>query len=409
MRILFLSNFYPPARPGGYAQWCHEVAEGLADRGHDISVLTSRHQADRAAPDPQIRRQLHLDGDLLHYRPLHFFTRRKRERRENRRFLQSAIEDYRPEVAFIWGLWAMSPWMAAWAEASMPGRVVYYLSDYWPAGGDFHHSYWGLPARRSVMQMPKRIVNRLAQAALAREGSPDLKFEHAICVSEAVKKILIEKHVPVEKAAVIHGGSDLKRFLSADATRTHNGGVALLYAGQLVPHKGVHTAIEGVSRLVHDQGVRDVHLTVVGAGPPAYERELHELVEARGVDRFVRFQGPADKSDMPAIFASHDILIFPSIYEEPLARVTQEAMASGMTVVGTTTGGTGEILEEGRTGLTFPAGDAGQLARQLGRLIHSPELGARLGQAGREVVSRHFTLDRMVDEIEAYLTSVVVA
>jgi glycosyltransferase involved in cell wall biosynthesis len=83
-------------------------------------------------------------------------------------------------------------------------------------------------------------------------------------------------------------------------------------------------------------------------------------------------------------------------------------MASGMTVVGTTTGGTGEILEEGRTGLTFPAGDAGQLARQLGRLIHSPELGARLGQAGREVVSRHFTLDRMVDEIEAYLTSVVV-
>ena len=63
MKILFLSNFFPPARTGGYTQWCHEVAEGLTERGHTIGVLTSRHESEKAPANEQnIFRLLHLDG-----------------------------------------------------------------------------------------------------------------------------------------------------------------------------------------------------------------------------------------------------------------------------------------------------------------------------------------------------------
>jgi glycogen synthase len=78
-------------------------------------------------------------------------------------------------------------------------------------------------------------------------------------------------------------------------------------------------------------------------------------------------------------------------------------MASGLVVVGTTTGGTGEILREGETGLTFAPEDADGLAEQITRLIRDPDLCYRLAQAGRQNVLENFTLDKMAKEIEAYL------
>jgi glycosyltransferase involved in cell wall biosynthesis len=78
-------------------------------------------------------------------------------------------------------------------------------------------------------------------------------------------------------------------------------------------------------------------------------------------------------------------------------------MASGLVVVGTTTGGTGEILREGETGLTFAPEDAEGLAEQITRLSLDPDLCYRLAQAGRQNVLENFTLDKMVQEIEAYL------
>ena len=110
---------------------------------------------------------------------------------------------------------------------------------------------------------------------------------------------------------------------------------------------------------------------------------------------------------MPAILQQFDVLIFPSIYEEPLARMTQEAMISGLVVVGTTTGGTKEILRDGETGLTFAPGDADGLAEQVTRLVADPDLCCRLAQAGRQTVLENFTLDKMVKEIEVYLQEVI--
>jgi glycosyltransferase involved in cell wall biosynthesis len=106
---------------------------------------------------------------------------------------------------------------------------------------------------------------------------------------------------------------------------------------------------------------------------------------------------------MPALLQQFDILIFPSIYEEPLARMTQEAMVSGLVVIGTTTGGTKEILMDGETGFTFAPEDADGLAKQVTRLILDPDLCYRVAEAGRQTVLENFTLDKMVQEIEVYL------
>jgi glycosyltransferase involved in cell wall biosynthesis len=75
-------------------------------------------------------------------------------------------------------------------------------------------------------------------------------------------------------------------------------------------------------------------------------------------------------------------------------------------VIGTTTGGTEEILVDGETGLTYSAGDSEQLAAQILRLAVDPALQHRLSETGRRVVRQRYTLDRMVDELETALHAI---
>jgi glycogen synthase len=408
MRILFLSNFYPPARPGGYTQWCHEVAEQLAERGHTIGVLTSRHERAKApASEPNIYRLLHLEGDLAYYQPLHFFIRWKKQHRENLLFLENTVKDFAPDLIFVWGMWALSKALPARAEQILPGRVVYYLSDYWTSTLDMHTTYWQSPAQHRPLQVAKRVLSNVAMSMLTKEGQPDLKLQQVICVSARVRDLLVEAGLPIRHARIIHGGTDVERFQDVHERNDISGNLKLLYAGQLVRHKGVHTAIDAMAKLVKERGVDQIHLTLVGSGHPDYEAFLHNLVERQGLCDYVSFHRPVSKDEMPAILQQFDVLIFPSIYEEPLARMTQEAMVSGLVVVGTTTGGTKEILREGETGLTFAPDDADGLAEQIDRLIADPSLRRRLAQTGRQTVLENFTIDNMVKEIEVYLQEVI--
>jgi|SRR5215207_4881411 len=404
MRILFLSNFFPPARPGGYTQWCHEVAERLAKRGHTIGVLTSNYEQIKAPVGEEgIYRLLYLEGDLAYYQPFHFFTRWQKEHRENMVFLERTVQDFAPDLIFVWGMWALSKALPALAEQLLPDRVVYYFSDYWSSATDMHTAYWRSPTRRGLMQMPKHILSKVAMSMLDKERQPQLKLERVICVSARVRDILVEAGLPVQNGRIIHGGTDVDRFPGSRDRGYPSGRLKLLYAGQLVHHKGVHTAIEAMARLINERGLNHITLTLVGSGHPDYETFLRDLVQREHLHDFVIFHKPVSKDEMPSILEQFDILIFPSIYEEPLARMTQEAMASGLVVVGTTTGGTGEILSEGETGLTFAPEDEDGLANQVTRLITDPDLYCRLSQAGRQTVLENFTLGKMVNEIEAYL------
>ena len=404
MRILFLSNFFPPARPGGYTQWCHEVAERLAKRGHTISVLTSRYELEKAPVGEQnIYRLFHLEGDLDYYQPIHFFTQWKKQHRENLACLENTVRDFAPDLIFVWGMWSLSKALPALAERLLPGRVVYYLSDYWPVALDMHTTYWQLPARRWPIQLLKRVLSKIAMSMVAKESQPDLKLEKVICVSNRVRDLLVEAGLPIEHACIIHGGTDIERFPDVRKRDYRSRPLKLLYAGQLVQHKGVHTAIEAMAKLVKELRTGQIHLTLVGSGHPDYEAVLRELVDTSGLSDYITFHGPVSKDEMPALLQQFDILIFPSIYEEPLARMTQEAMVSGLVVIGTTTGGTKEILMDGETGFTFAPEDADGLAKQVTRLILDPDLCYRVAEAGRQTVLENFTLDKMVQEIEVYL------
>lgn len=413
MRILFISNFYPPARSYGYTQWCYEVAEGLRGRGHRITILTSRYRSESAPPDESgVYRQLHLQThDLEQYRPLDFFCYQKGEERQNWQILHDLISREHPDVIFVWGMWNLSRGVPFQAEQMGGVPVVYYISDLWPGLPDTHYIYWNAPTRRLATAPLKALLRQVALRQLARQGWPyRLRFVHAICVSHYIKNALTAQGLPFEPALVIHGGTDVRRFagMPPRVQAAGDGPLELLYAGQLADHKGVHTAAEAMALLRRQFGSA-VRLTLLGSGHPAYYERLQSLARQGEVQQQVVFREAVTREQMPEALSHYDVLLFPSTGPDALPRMVQEAMLAGLVVVGTTTGGTGENLFHEQNGLVFEPGDASHLAAQVARLVNDVPLRQRLADAGRCTVLQRFTLDTMINSIETYLKQVAQA
>jgi len=211
----------------------------------------------------------------------------------------------------------------------------------------------------------------------------------------------------VADAHIIHTGLDVHPFANSsppqwkqeDATR-------LLYAGRLYPEKGVETIIEAMAKLVFEEHLSHLHFDVAGSGREEYQEQLNRLVRRLALTDHISFLGQVPAGDMPALLKRANILVVPSLWAEPFARVVLEGMAASAVVVAASTGGTGEIVVDGENGLLFSPGNSEELARQIMRLVMDPDLQQRLGCAGYQTVTSKFTFPTMLDSIEALLGSV---
>jgi glycogen(starch) synthase len=409
VRILFLSNFYPPHDLGGWEQNCQEIADRLRVHGHECYVLTSRHgTGGRPALEDGVSRVLYLQADVDYYQPLRFFLRRPAQERANRMALRCAVTTFHPDVIFVWGMWDLSRQIAYWAEQWLPGRVAYAIASYWLVEPDVHERYWQNPARRSWTRTLMRPAQVLALYTLKRDRAAyPLMLEHVACVSNHVRRRLVNAGALPHGGRVIYNGIDPQAFLSAAAKSSfqpHD--LRLVYTGGLVAHKGVHTAVEALGLLQQGGETSHIHLTLVGSGHPEYQAYLRQRVAELGLNDQVTFHGRVPRERIAEILARHDVFLFTSVYEEPIARSVMEAMATGLSVIGTPVGGQREMLENGVNALTFPPNDAAALSACIGRMRRDPSLRTRLAEAGRCTVLDRFTLGRMVDQMETWLAEV---
>ena len=271
-----------------------------------------------------------------------------------------------------------------------------------------HVSYWQQPARRRVTGMLMAPARHLALRTLAQERAAyPLGLEHVACVSEYVRNKLSQAGALPHGARVIYNGIDPEPFLQAAAQcKADSGTLRLVYTGSLVAHKGVHTAIEALG-LLRQRGRSDgIHLDVVGGGHPDYQAQLRQRIAELGLADWVTFSGRVLRSEIANVLADHDVFLFTSVYEEPIARSVMEAMAAGLAIVGTPVGGQPEIFEDGTNALVYPPDDASKLADCIEVLQHDPALRARLALAGQATVEKRFTLERMVDEMESWLEGI---
>lgn len=390
-------------------QLCEEVADGLSNRGHAIAILTSTYQDGEEPQRPYpVYRLLTIDPDFPSGRPIsqQFFLGRRSREKYAVAALRRLVDEFIPDILFVWHAIGLPKIMLKEAESWGRPVVVYYLADYQPEIGDEYLDYWNRESYQSLAIITKGPLSALAKRILAQENKPiRLKYEHTICVSEYVRKRLVTGGTIPGSSVVIHNGIDLTQFNSrgVQPDRLSENVLRLIVAGRIIPNKGVHTIVEAFALLAERPEIEKLSLTILGDGRVEYVESLKRIISEHGLEKVIQFQTSVPRENMPDVLSRYDGLILASEYDEPLARSIQEAMAMELLVVGTITGGSGELLVNERTGLVFQAGDPHSLADQLTKAVQNPLLVTRLREAGRKEVEKNFTISRTVSRVEQYL------
>jgi len=186
-------------------------------------------------------------------------------------------------------------------------------------------------------------------------------------------------------------------LIDATGPVARNGGspTRLLFVGSLIPEKGPDVLIEAFRRALAERS--DLRLTIVGTGPRGYVDGLREA--ARGLP--VRFAGRLERPEVVDAYRSHDVLVFSSVWGEPFSLVPLEAMAMGLTVIATRTGGTPEAVVPGKTGLLVPPRDAAALADAILRVAGDSSLARSLAREGEAWARENRGFDSFLGRFEA--------
>jgi len=173
--------------------------------------------------------------------------------------------------------------------------------------------------------------------------------------------------------------------------------------GSIQPEKGQDEAIKALSELVR-RGV-DAHLLIVGDENRFFTASLNEQVRDYGLEQRVTFTGYV-KEPMRFIRIA-DVTLLCSAWEA-FGRVIVETMLAGKPVVATAnSGGTAELIEEGKTGLLYERGNYTELADKIQYLYENPEVRSKLGQAGYAWVAGRFTQERYASKMLDLFTEVL--
>jgi glycosyltransferase involved in cell wall biosynthesis len=184
----------------------------------------------------------------------------------------------------------------------------------------------------------------------------------------------------------IHHGIDVRSF-RVGAPEGY-----LLFLGRFSPEKGADRAVQAAERA----GRR---LVLAGKVDPPEADQFRDVIEPLIDGDRVRYVGEVDAKAKRRLLAGADALLFPIEWEEPFGLVMIEALASGIPVIAFGRGSVPEIVEDGRTG--FIVDDVEGMADAIGRL---DEIDRRECRAAAE---RRFTVERMVDDVEAMYRSIL--
>jgi len=169
--------------------------------------------------------------------------------------------------------------------------------------------------------------------------------------------------------------------------------IELAFLGRLVSDKGTYLLLNALANL-KSQGLRP-KLTIIGDGPES--NSLKEQTIALGISDQVQFMGVKTGEELTHLLNKHQIMVVPSLWNEPFGIVALEGIACGCVVVGSEGGGLKDAI--GNCGITFPNGDQAALTKALARLLTQPALLARY----RANASSHLPKHHQATVAKAYL------
>jgi 1,4-alpha-glucan branching enzyme len=356
VRILILSDYFPPHIGGGVEKVAEQLSSHLARRGHEVRVLTLRTRPGAPLAESAC-------GVAIQRVPAADLTARLGFQAAWSWGLLpavwKAVRDFRPELVHAHNLFFRTTESVV-VPRVLNGAPLVTTIHLGKAAGS------GLLLRTMTGAYERTVGRRVVR-----------RSDRLIAVSEAVADHARALGARPQTIDVIPNGVDLDVFKPRQVPR--NGPPRVLFVGRLVPNKGPEVLVRAAPWVL--ERFPEVEFVVCGDGPMrgALEREAKRL----GVMRAFRFLGLV--TDVPRVMQDGSVLVRPSTLEGmPLSVL--EAMACGLPVVATNVGGTPELVKHGTHGYLFHPGDVNGLAGYLMVLLGNPKVAAAFGTAGRRAV-----------------------
>ena len=358
----------PRQKEGGVANVVYNTAEGLRRRGHEVTCVFREDVLEGPAIIPRF--------EAIQFAWLLAALLRKRRR-------EFDVVNVHAPAGFAYGF--LKRW---WTAGDLPPYVMllhgieerrnHAMSREARKGRAWHFSWKN--------QLWQRVYNmRLYRWSIETA-------DYAVVINrESWSMLQLKYGRDAGRVWYIPNGVEPQFFLEHEYEQGRP--LRLLFAGTWLDHKGVYYLRSGFESLakIHPE----LRLTIAGCAADVESVKQWFSPEFRNR---VDVLPSVPRAEMPAVYARHDIFVFPSLMEG-LPIVLLEAMAAGMPVVTTETFGMMDFVEDERNGLLVKPADAKEFASAVERLVESAELRLRLGRAAQETMKRH-TWEDVAEQFE---------
>jgi glycosyltransferase involved in cell wall biosynthesis len=211
------------------------------------------------------------------------------------------------------------------------------------------------------------------------KGTWNTSIDGYVALTNFARKKFIQGGLP---ASAVHVKPN---FLAEDPGERTSEGRSVLFIGRLSAEKGVKVLVEAWKKIS-----APIPLVIMGDGP------LRHLVEAEAPTRRlanITFTGWRTRAEILVAMKQASVVVIPSVWYEGFPMTLVEAFACGTPVICSNLGGLGEIVEDGRTGLHFRAGDAEDLASKMEWAWNQPAALSSMGRAARQDFEKSYTAD----------------
>jgi glycosyltransferase involved in cell wall biosynthesis len=392
MRICVISTVsYWHGLRGGMDLHGKHLLEGLASKGHEVIVISTKH--------PSGKEYENINGIRLYYLQNTTFgsPRKKWEEESIKRFKaisgRGKIDVILSQSRAAYGVAKIAKDMGIPVVTIMHGYQTMILRSIWNQVRNFRKGYLTFFKASlatfyySVFQEYPLLMNSSA----------------IIAVSDNVGEVLGRKpFIDRNKISVINYGIDLgifnvsqeKRKKTREYLNISDQDRVILFLSLLSKQKGADVALRSFKELSE----KETNIKLIIGGDGEYLGEAKRLAKALHIEQAVSFPGFVPNEETSGYYNAADVFVFPTLRLESFGIVIAEAMACGKPVIASNIGSIPNVIDNGLNGILIPPGDYRELTQQIRRLLKDQDYFNMLSQNAHLKATSNFGLDRMVEK-----------
>lgn len=408
MKILILSDDFPPRGMGGAASVAAHVALAMKRKGHKVVVINSvRNRKDEGE---YMYEGIKVYAFASSYHP-RWRAYRSLLNPSAYSFVERILKQEKPDVVHAHNIHQYISYHALKQAKKSGARVILTVHDCML----FHYGKFTEFIDPKDTSVRSSYVYKVGWATLLRTFrfwyNPFrnifirlyLKYVDSICaVSHELKKALEANGIP--HVQVVHNALDITQWVSLRGNpevwvneNKLDGYLRVIFVGALTPEKGSQQLCDALKNLVNSTRLK-VALIIVGRKNGYVSSIVTELEDA-GIK--VVCTGWIDHVELPKIYASADLAVFPSICFDTFGMVALEAMASKKPVLATCFGGAREVVKDGETGYIINPYDVHGFSQKMVEILTDPLRKVALSDAGYKRAIELFDIHIQTDAYES--------